>query len=134
MTRAAQLAHIPQPTCIICGGLMIKQNVLNGCHRNKDDCIAHLRLAVKQLEPRAAFGDQCYQDRCENAYVEQSVMDRAVRSAKSDALDKEGLFDELVATLHLVIASANPNAVQHPTMFEAWSKAEEWLTKARLQK
>lgn len=35
-----------------------------------------LNLAVKQLEPRAAFGDQCYQDRCENAYVEQSVMRR----------------------------------------------------------
>jgi len=61
---------------------MAKQITMNGCHRFKDDCIAHLRLAVKQLEPRAAFGDQCYQDRCENAYVEQSVMQRAIREAR----------------------------------------------------
>ena len=31
---------------------------------------------VADLEKPAAFGWQCYQDRCENAYVEQSVVKR----------------------------------------------------------
>lgn len=35
---------------------------------------AELEKKVLELEPRAFFGDQCYQDRCENAYVEQSVV------------------------------------------------------------
>lgn len=39
----------PRTRCMVCGGSMLKQNVLNGCHRMKDDCISHLRLAVKQL-------------------------------------------------------------------------------------
>lgn len=30
----------------------------------------------------AAFGQQCYQDRCENAYVEQSVMKKTVTEAE----------------------------------------------------
>lgn len=33
---------------------------------------------IRSLAHRAAFGDQCYQDRCENAYVEQAVMKKAV--------------------------------------------------------
>lgn len=50
--------------------------------RAKDDCIAHLLRTVAELEPRAAFGDQCYQDRCENAYVEQSVVKKAVAAER----------------------------------------------------
>jgi hypothetical protein len=69
--------------CMRCGGVTRKQQVFNNCHRFKDDCIAHLRLAVKQLEPRAAFGDQCWQDQCENAYVEQSVLIRLRRLAEN---------------------------------------------------
>lgn len=38
--------------------------------------VSNLQKAVSELEPRAAFGDQCWQDRCENAYVEQSVFKR----------------------------------------------------------
>lgn len=34
------------------------------------------RNAVASLEERAAFGDQCYQDRCENALIEASVVKR----------------------------------------------------------
>jgi hypothetical protein len=62
--------------CLNCGGPIDKQLTFEGAHRYKDDCIAHLKRRVADLEPRAAFGDQCYQDRCENAYVEQSVLKR----------------------------------------------------------
>jgi hypothetical protein len=48
--------------------------------------IEGLKQRIAELEPRAAFGDQCYQDRCENAYVEQSVMQR--REAENAALRK----------------------------------------------
>lgn len=51
--------------------------------RQQDRRIAELetQLAAEQrkvtdLEKPAAFGWQCYQDRCENAYVEQSVVKR----------------------------------------------------------
>ena len=47
---------------------------------NQRKQINDLQRAVSELEPRAAFGDQCYQDRCENAYVEQSVADRERKS------------------------------------------------------
>jgi hypothetical protein len=47
-------------TCMICGGPMIKQHVLNNCHRHKDDCIGYLKLALKQsqalYEAAAFFG------------------------------------------------------------------------------
>lgn len=33
--------------CQRCGGSTKGQNVLDGIHRHKDDCIAHLRLALK---------------------------------------------------------------------------------------
>lgn len=36
--------------CMRCGGMTIKQNVLNNCHRHNDDCIAHLRLALRQSQ------------------------------------------------------------------------------------
>jgi hypothetical protein len=39
--------------------------------------------AIRSLTDRAAFGDQCYQDRCENAYVEQTVMKKSVAEAAS---------------------------------------------------
>jgi len=42
--------HVNQSRCMVCGGSMVKLNVLNNCHRHKDDCIAHLRLALKQLQ------------------------------------------------------------------------------------
>lgn len=38
--------------------------------------------AIRSLKQRAEFGDQCYQDRCENAYVEQSVMKKTVTEAE----------------------------------------------------
>ena len=48
--------HENQSRCMICGGLTIKQFVLNNCHRHKDDCIAHLRLALKQMKSLAEAG------------------------------------------------------------------------------
>lgn len=74
---------------------MINQNVFKDCHRHKDDCIAHLLLAIKQLEPRAAFGDQCYQDRCENAYVEQVVLKRVSNERDLFKKSSEDLEQEL---------------------------------------
>ena len=38
--------------------------------------LAEEKKKVADLEKPAAFGWQCYQDRCENAYVEQSVVKR----------------------------------------------------------
>ena len=35
-----------------------------------------LERAVKELTPRALFGDQCLQDDCENAYIRQTVLKR----------------------------------------------------------
>jgi hypothetical protein len=72
---------VKEATCIVCEGPTLHQEVYNGAHRFKADCISYLQTCVKHLTERAAFGDQCYQDRCEGAFVEQSVMQRAVRSA-----------------------------------------------------
>lgn len=41
--------------------------------------VAELERIVKELEPRAAFGDQCWQDQCEGALIEQTVVDRVRR-------------------------------------------------------
>ena len=62
--------------CGRCGGPLAGLNVWHGNHRHLTDCIEFLKKVIGELEPRAAFGDQCYQDRCENAYVEQSVVKR----------------------------------------------------------
>ena len=79
--------------CSTCGGPTYKQDLsIQGTHRYKDDCIAYLKLAISQLETRAAFGDQCYQDQCENAYIEQSVVDRRVREVKVKLDDAEWLL------------------------------------------
>ena len=45
---------------------------------------------VADLEKPAAFGWQCYQDRCENAYIEQSVVRKmeAKLKAAREALEK----------------------------------------------
>ena len=48
--------HENQSRCMVCGGLTIKQHTLNNCHRHKDDCIAHLRLALKQMQSLAEAG------------------------------------------------------------------------------
>lgn len=37
-------------------------------------CLEKLVAEVERLRPHAEFGVQCYQDRCENAYVESSVL------------------------------------------------------------
>ncbi len=42
------------------------------CSRRED--ATTLCLILRSLEESAAFGQQCYQDRCENAYVEASVV------------------------------------------------------------
>jgi hypothetical protein len=68
--------------CGRCGGGTAGQSTFRGDHRHFPDCIEFLKRRIAELEPRAAFGDQCYQDRCENAYVEQSVMQRALREAR----------------------------------------------------
>jgi hypothetical protein len=65
--------------CQRCGGPTKDQNVFKGNHRHSPDCIAFLLKYISELEPRAAFGDQCYQDRCENAYVEQTIVKRLDR-------------------------------------------------------
>jgi hypothetical protein len=62
--------------CTRCGGPTSGQHIFQGNHRHLPDCISFLKRYISELEPRAAFGDQCYQDRCENAYVEQSVVKR----------------------------------------------------------
>lgn len=40
--------------------------------------IDQLKKQVADMEPIAAFGHQCYQDQCENAYIEQSVVKRSL--------------------------------------------------------
>ena len=64
--------------CERCGGPTEGQNTLGDSHRHFPDCIAFLKRCLSELQPRAAFGDQCYQDRCENAYVEQSIVNAAL--------------------------------------------------------
>ena len=70
--------------CETCRGPMEGQNIFDGSHRHKDDCIAYLKRAVDSLTERAAFGDQCFQDRCENAYVEQSVRDAELAALRAE--------------------------------------------------
>lgn len=47
------------------------------------DEIERLTTIVSELEPRAAFGDQCWQDQCQNAYIEQSVVKRLLNETKA---------------------------------------------------
>lgn len=84
-------------SCQRCGGPTEGQNILRCDHRHFPDCIAFLKKGISELEPRAAFGDQCYQDRCENAYVEQSVLRRV--KAERDALRKA--YEDANAELEL---------------------------------
>jgi hypothetical protein len=42
----------------------------------RDAELERLRAEVESLKEPAAFGWQCYQDRCENAYIEASVVKR----------------------------------------------------------
>ena len=65
--------------CTRCGGSTVQLLTLMGAHRNLQYCVAELKRQVAELTPRATFGDQCYQDRCENAFVEQSVVKRLER-------------------------------------------------------
>lgn len=44
------------------------------CAGKLDDILGDALNAIEALEESARFGEQCYQDRCENAYSPQSVV------------------------------------------------------------
>lgn len=55
----------------------------------------HERI-LAELKPRYDFGDQCWQDRCENAYVEQSVVKR-LEETIAEQKRVNGFFDPVIS-------------------------------------
>lgn len=52
----------------------------------------NLVLILNSLEESSAFGQQCYQDRCENAYVEASVVKRLQSTADTLTAQRDALI------------------------------------------
>lgn len=46
------------------------------CANKLDDILGDALNEIKALEESSRFGEQCYQDRCENAYTPQTVVKR----------------------------------------------------------
>jgi predicted nuclease with TOPRIM domain len=59
------------------------------------ELLAEYQQREAELLPRAKFGDDCYQDRCENAYVEFSVVKRLEEERDQLAAEVEHLEDQL---------------------------------------
>ncbi len=60
--------------------------------------LAELRKQISELEPRAAFGDQCWQDSCEGALVEATLLKaQTERAEKAEARVK--LLEESIREL-----------------------------------
>jgi len=55
------------------------------------DKIAALEAKVRELEPRAAFGDQCFQALAEGSLIEQTVVNRIRKELKAQADENEAL-------------------------------------------
>lgn len=84
--------HAAEVRCMICGGLMIKQHVLNNCHRHKDDCIGHLKLAFQQVQSLALKREEI---QAEIAVLEPFAKDYDTVRQSNDTCLATGAHDAL---------------------------------------
>ena len=98
--------------CQRCGGPTKGQNVFKSNHRHFPDCIVFLLKYISELEPRAAFGDQCYQDRCENAFVEQTIVKRLDREI-ARLIDVQRLYKRQIKDQEEELEKHSTSRVKH---------------------
>jgi ATP-dependent protease Clp ATPase subunit len=66
---------------------------------------------IRSLKNRAEFGEKCYQDRCENAYVEQSVLQKAVSETARRCI-------EIIAGARAALALCNADVAETAIVIE----------------
>jgi len=113
--------------CMICGGLTIKQHVLDNCHRHKDDCIGHLRLALKQS-----------QSLCEAAVLGKAAAERRVSAIalKREQIESEVLALEPFAKDYDTVRQSNDTCLAtgaHDALRWALGLAEESISQVLMQ-
>lgn len=78
---------------------------------------------VADLEKPAAFGWQCYQDRCENAYIEQSV----VRKMEAQLAAEKFTSEQLQKTIDSMAATEAKHAAEMSRCLKGMDEANEKL-------